>query len=265
MADFPLESTVFLLVGLQVRDIWKNLEVPRGEVLTATAAVLATVILVRFAWVYPATYVARLVPRIRERDPAPPLSVPTVIAWAGMRGVITLAAAFTLPEIVHRDLLIWLAFAVIVATLVVQGLTLAPLARWLRIPGDDPKADALAYAAVHHEAIKAALLRLDEEADGAPPEVVDQLRRAAERRAHAAWEQLGPSEIETEAQAYRRLRREMLATERQVLRQARNDGRIPEHTMQEAERRLDLEESMLGTRSPLRSATPPARPGRRGT
>ena len=246
MAGFLLESTVFLLVGLQMRDIWNSVSVPTSEVMEATAAVVGTVIVVRFAWVYPATYLARLVPRIRERDPAPPLSVPTVVAWAGMRGVITLAAAFTLPGITHRDLLIWLAFAVIVATLVLQGLTLAPLARWLRIPGDDPKADALAYAAVQHDAIQAALARLDEEAGGAPPEVVEQLRQAAERRSHAAWERLGPTEIETDAQAYRRLRHAMVGAERDVFRQARNEGRIPENLMQRAEHRLDLEESMLG-------------------
>ena len=257
MVDFLLESTVFLLVGLQMRDIWDSLDVPRAEVAEATAAVVATVIVVRFLWVYPATYLARLVPRIRERDPAPPWGVPTVVAWAGMRGVITLAAALTLPlrednglPLTHRDLLIWLAFAVIVATLVLQGMTLARLATWLRIPRDDPKADALAYATVTHQAMQAALVRLDEVSDGAPEEIVDQLRAQVERRSHAAWEKLGEKTIETPSDAYRRLRLEMIDAQREVFRQARNDGRLPETLMQKAERQLDLEESLLGPGKP---------------
>lgn len=260
MVQFLLESTVFLLVGLQMRDLLRRLDVPTSEVVTATLAVVGTVVVVRFAWVFPATYLARLVPKIRARDPAPPPRVPTLIAWAGMRGVITLAAAFTLPfedgdgaPIPDRDLLIWLAFAVIVATLVLQGMTLAPLARRLDLRGEDPKADALAYASVQHEAMRAALVRLDEEAGDAPDEVVDQLRSQAERRSHAAWERLGASDVETPAAAYRRLRTAMVEAERDVFRRARDEGRLPEDLMHKAERRLDLEEALL---------TRPSRPAR---
>ena len=130
--------------------------------------VLAVVVLARFAWMYPATYAARLVPRVRNRDPAPPLRVPTLISWAGMRGVVTLAAALALPEhVAHgsypRSLFVWLAFSVIVATLVLQGLTLPWMARRLHIEGDDPREDALAEAGVLQAASRAARERLDAE------------------------------------------------------------------------------------------------------
>ena len=98
MAKFLLEGLVFLLVGLQLRDVLGELRTPVGTVVGITVAVLATLIVARFVWVYPATYLARLVPRVRRtRARAVRRPVPTVIAWAGMRGVVTLAAALALP------------------------------------------------------------------------------------------------------------------------------------------------------------------------
>jgi CPA1 family monovalent cation:H+ antiporter len=252
MVRFLLESAVFLLVGLQLREIVRGLRVDFATVAWATLAVVGVVILARFAWLYPATYLARLVPRVRDRDPSPPLSIPTVIGWAGMRGVVTLAAAFSLPlqlgadvPFPGRDLLVWLAFAVIAVTLLVQGLTLRGVVRALKVPRDNPTQDLLAEAAVQSQASQAALARLDAEADGAPPDVVQRLREHAEKRTNHAWERLGSQERETPAHAYRRLRRSMLEAERDVFREARDAGRIPEEVMAQAQRDLDLEESIL--------------------
>ena len=97
LVTFLLEGVVFLLVGLQLREMVGDLETGLGTTVAVTAAVFGTLIVVRFLWMYPATYLARLVPRIRAREERPPLAVPTVIAWAGMRGVVTLAAALALP------------------------------------------------------------------------------------------------------------------------------------------------------------------------
>jgi CPA1 family monovalent cation:H+ antiporter len=252
IANFLLQGLVFVLVGLQLREIVSDLHTPFGTVVGVTAAVLGTLILARIVWVYPATYLPRvLIRRIRERDPSPPPSVPAVIGWAGMRGVVTLAAALALPLTLGdgrsypRDLFVWIAFAVIVVTLALHGLTLPAVARRLRLPGDDPTKDALAEAAVQQQASRAARERLEENAQGVPADVVDRLRTLAEQRSNKAWERLGGSGRETPSQAYVRLRRVMLDAERQVFRSARDSGRIAEDVLRRAQRDMDLEESML--------------------
>jgi CPA1 family monovalent cation:H+ antiporter len=254
MVNFVLEGAVFVLVGLQLRGALEKLHTPVGTVALATAVVLGTVIVARFAWMYPATYMARLVPRMRERDALPPLRVPTLVAWAGMRGVVTLATALALPPtLAHgagypRDLFVFLAFATIVVTLLLQGTTLPMVARWLRIAPDDPKDDALAEAAVQQAAGRAARQRLEEEIsrNGAvPDDVVERLRNKVDLRSNMAWERLGGRRRETPSEAYSRLRAAMLEAERDVFRLARDEGRIPEEVLRQAQRDMDLEESLL--------------------
>ncbi|WP_320065423.1 Na+/H+ antiporter [Micromonospora sp. RTGN7] len=251
LARFLLEGLVFLLVGLQLREVVRNLDEPFGSLAGITAAVLATVVLARFVWLFPATYLARLVPRVRQRDPAPLAKFPIVIGWAGMRGVVTLAAALALPLTLAdgrpypRQLFIWLAFAVIVVTLVAQGATLPAVARRIKLPPDDPVQDALSAASVQQQASSAARERLDVLAESAPKAVVDRLRRVLAERTNLAWERLGGAERETPSQAYGRLRQEMIDAEREVFRAARDAGRIPEEVLVRAYRDLDLEESLL--------------------
>jgi Na+/H+ antiporter len=251
MMTFVLEGLVFLLVGLQLRQVFADLRTPAGSAVAITTAVLGTVIVARFIWVFPSTYLPRMIPRVRARDPNPPWQVPVVIAWAGMRGVVTLAAALALPLSLGgdrrypRDLFLWLAFAVIIGTLLLQGATLPALAHRLRLPPDDPTEDALAEASVQHRAGRAALERLDGLADGAPPEVVERLRRLVEGRNNSAWERLGADGRETPSQAYVRLRRAMLEAERDVFRLARDEGRLDEDVLKRVQHELDLEESSL--------------------
>ncbi|GAA3334880.1 Na+/H+ antiporter [Amorphoplanes nipponensis] len=252
LITFLLEGVVFLLVGLQIRDLIGRIERDLATTVTVTAAVFATLVLVRFAWMYPATYLARLIPRIRAREERPPPSVPTVIAWAGMRGVVTLAAALTLPfsdEVKNadypRELFVFVAFATIVLTLLIQGTTLPMLSRRLGVREDTTAEDALAEAGVQHAASRAALERLEAAADGAPASVVDRLRALTDSRANNAWERLGSQQQETPSAAYGRLRREMIRAERQVFKIARNEGRISEEVLNRAQRDLDLEESQL--------------------
>ncbi len=115
MVNFVLEGAVFVLVGLQLRLVVDQLHTGVPMVARATVVVVGTVIAIRFVWMYPATYLARLMPGVRGRDAAPPLRVPTVLAWAGMRGVVTLATALALPAtLAHgagypRDLFVFLA------------------------------------------------------------------------------------------------------------------------------------------------------------
>ncbi|GGJ87358.1 Na+/H+ antiporter [Pilimelia anulata] len=250
MVTFLLEGLVFLLVGLHLRDVTAGLDTPPATVAWLTAAVVGTAIAARIVWLYPATYLARLIPRVRERDPAPPPTVPALLSWAGMRGVVTLATAIALPTTLAggaeypRELFVWLAFATIVVTLVVQGTTLPAVARWLRIPPDDASADLLAEAGVQHDASRAAARRLDELAGTAPAGVVARLREQAAHRSNSAWERLGAAG-ETPTRAYARLRLAMLAAEREVFRRARDEGRIAEEVMARAQYDMDLEESLL--------------------
>jgi CPA1 family monovalent cation:H+ antiporter len=247
LVTFLLEGVVFLLVGLQLRELIGSIETDAATTVQVTLAVFLTLVVVRFAYLYPATYLARLVPRIRAREERPPIAVPTVIAWAGMRGVVTLAAALTLPLRADypRELFVFVAFAIIVLTLLVQGTTLPMLARRLGVVQDTTAEDALAEAGVQHAASRAALERLEARAGDAPASVVDRLRALTDSRINVAWERLGNQDQETPSAAYGRLRREMISAERHVFKIARNEGRISEEVLNRAQRELDLEESQL--------------------
>ncbi|MGZ4617425.1 MAG: Na+/H+ antiporter [Frankiaceae bacterium] len=162
MLEFLLQGVVFALIGLQLRDIVTALGgEPVSMIVATSGAVLAAVIVARFVWVFPTTYLPRrLSARVRARDPAPPWQYTFVVAWAGMRGVVSLAAAFALPITVrnntapfpHRDLLIFVSFAVIVGTLVVQGFTLPTVVRRLRLAPPDPVVHQLQEAAAQNAA-----------------------------------------------------------------------------------------------------------------
>jgi CPA1 family monovalent cation:H+ antiporter len=133
---FILESLIFILIGLSLRSVLQRLGGNWHAIailMPAAWAIIATVIVTRFLWILPATYIPRaLIPSLRRRDPYPPLSVPIVMSWAGMRGVVSLAAALALPaEFPGRDFILATTFAVILVTVLVQGATLAPLIRVL--------------------------------------------------------------------------------------------------------------------------------------
>lgn len=132
---FLLESLMFVLIGLSLRGMLIRLGGSEAllELLPSTMAIVAAVIVARFAWIFPTTYIPRaLIPMLRARDPYPPPSVPFIMSWAGIRGVVSLAAALSLPEAFPgRDLILAVTFAVILATVLLQGSTLAPLVRLL--------------------------------------------------------------------------------------------------------------------------------------
>ncbi|MFD0201786.1 MULTISPECIES: Na+/H+ antiporter [Saccharothrix] len=247
--DTMLESFVFALIGLQLNSVVREVDITSALVWGA-AAVLAATILVRFVWMYPAAYLPRLLSkRIREREDAPGWRGVTVLSWAGMRGVVSLAAASALPlDLPGREVIVFCAFVVTVGTLLIQGLTLPYVIRKLAFRGDEERTDALAEAQVQHAAAQAAVRRLDEvigDDHDALEHIVDRLRLLAEHRGNAAWERLGRQEDESPAAAYRRLRRTMLEAERQVFVQARDDGQIDDEVLVRVLRELDLEEAAI--------------------
>src|SRR5918998_977167 len=153
--EFVLTALVFVLIGLQLRGILERLEQYNPWQLASLGAAVSTaLILSRFVWVFPAVWLPRMLSRrLRERDPMPPWSHPTILSWAGMRGVVSLAAALALPaEFPGRNTILFLAFCAILALLVLQGTTLGPLIRRL---GLDEPADEPANPAVTPEAIEA--------------------------------------------------------------------------------------------------------------
>jgi CPA1 family monovalent cation:H+ antiporter len=257
-ADTVLEAFVFALIGLQLPAVVSGVGAV-GPLLIAAAAVIATVVLARVVWVFPATYLPRLLSRrLRTRDPAPQWQVPAVISWAGMRGVVTLAAASAIPRVTDtgaafpgRAEIIFLAFCVTVATLLLHGLTLPWVIGRLGIEGRESFQDALAEADAVHAATQAALERLETASDGVPDSVTARLRKLAEHRSHSVWERLGRPQTELgEAPSviYRRLRLDMLAAERETLVGLRDAGRINDEVLSRTLRDLDLEEAMLSRR-----------------
>ena len=247
--QFLLENTVFLLIGLQARRIITNMsrsELSAGRITGFCLAVLVAVILLRMVWVAFAR--AALFRRNRDDDTElPPWSHTVVIGWAGLRGVVTLAAAFLLPlEIPERDILIFAAMVVTAGTLLLQGLTLPALVRKLKIRGPDTRSDALQAATVMQTAANAALAELDRVAtEDDAPETVAMVRDRINARPDALWEQLGHPDLETPAQQYRRLRILTLGAERDEVLRIRSTGTVDQDVLAEVLRTFDVEESML--------------------
>ncbi len=255
-ADTVLEAFVFALIGLQLPAVVRGVSGDIRPLLVAAAAVIATAVLAKVVWVFPATYLPRLLSsRVSARDPAPRWQVPAVLSWAGMRGVVTLAAASAIPRVTNsgapfpgRSEIIFLAFCVTVATLLLHGLTLPWVIRRLGVEGRESFHDTLAEADAVHAMTLAALERLESASVGAPELVTTRLRKAAEHRSNSVWERLGRPETELgEAPSiiYRRLRLEMLAAERETLISLRDTGRINDDILTRTLHDLDLEEAIL--------------------
>jgi len=261
-----LESVAFLLIGLQLPMVIAQQEGLSARTLAlASAAVLATVVVVRIVWVYLFAYLPRLLSaRIREREPAPTPAQVLIVAWAGMRGVVSLAAAFGVPlttlsgtPFPGRSHVIFLTFVVVLGTLLLHGLTLPWLIERLDVRGNEAHTDAVALAAAQQRAARSAADRLEQvlAEQHAAGESSDVHQRAAEllriwntRRSNSAWEQLGRTDDEIgegPAAAFRRLRLEMLDAERQTFIAERDSGRIDDEVLRTVMRGLDLEEATL--------------------
>jgi len=255
--SFLLNALLFGLVGLQLRPILDSLQGrSTGSLIADGAIVSAAVILTRLVWVFPASYLPRrMSKRIRARDPYPPWQYPALIGWAGLRGAVSLAAALSLPLTIdggdsfpQRSYVIYLAFCVILATLVLQGLTLPAVIRLLRLEDDGLSDKEETKARIH--AAEAALGRLEELAgeDWVRPETAERMRGAYRFRASrfaARFDDEDDGEIEERSQSYQRLRRELLDAERNAVLELRRQGRINDTVMNRVQRDLDLEDARL--------------------
>ena len=246
--QFLLENVVFLLIGLQLRRILSEVadsELSAGAIAGICAYVLAATIVTRMVWMFVAGFVRRMLSRVADL----PWAYSTVLGWAGMRGVVTLAAAFVLPtDTPERGVLVLAAFVVVAGTLLVQGTTLRRLVRGLELPAPDPGEDALQAAALLHDMTRAGLERLQQvRTESDPEDVIARLKDKQVYRSDSAWERLGAGSSldETPSAAYRRLRREMLDAERDVLLAARDRASVDDEVLRNVLETLDIEESML--------------------
>ncbi|HYX77098.1 MAG TPA: Na+/H+ antiporter, partial [Gaiellaceae bacterium] len=251
-----LNGLLFALVGLQLPSVLDGVDGRgRAQVIGYAALISAVVIGARIFWVA-GTYALALISRwFRMEDPAPSWQAKAVIAWSGMRGAVSLAAALAIPLHVEgggpfpaRNLIIFITFGVIFSTLVLQGLTLTPLIRAVDL--DDGGVDAREEAKARIQAARAAIERLDQ-LEGEPWVREDTAERMRglyafrEQRFGSRFDPDGDGSLEERSQNYQRLRRELLDAERDAVTQMRREGRIGDDVMRRVVRDLDLEDARL--------------------
>ncbi len=256
---FLLNGFLFLLVGLQLRSILQSHTGISIKVQVISALLISlTCVIVRIAWVFASVYIPHALSRkLRQREPAPSWRSIMIVAWTGIRGGLSLAAALAIPLTLgngapfpHRDMMIFLTYCVILVTLVLQGLTLPILIRVLKVKSDRSREEEENNARL--QGTRAALSRLDILSDEswAPAEVSEHLRehylaklRLLEGRVH------GSSNItsETNRSAYSKLHEELLAAEHRAIVLMRDEGEIEDDVLHTIERDLDLQRVQLGT------------------
>jgi CPA1 family monovalent cation:H+ antiporter len=268
--DLLLEAVVFALIGLQLRYVVSAVqesERSNGSLLAAAVVVLAVTIVVRFVFVFGLELVRRSPRPTRDgiaRPERPPWTYQVVISWTGMRGVVTLAAAAALPVEVEgepfadRGAVQFLAYAVTIGTLLLQGLSLPRLIRRLGVRDDDqPRRDAEEELHIQEKATEAALARLDEIVAGLVPRIGEDRAREWDERIRrplvartATMNQAIRAEEEDvaergrrRAQTFRRVRQQVIEVQRQVLMEERDKGHVDEEVVRAVLQELDHEEA----------------------
>jgi monovalent cation/hydrogen antiporter len=258
MVTFILNGILFMLIGLQLPQVIHTL--PQGSAMSVAKLailILLAIVLVRFVWLFVATYLPRLLSRtFRRKNPAP-WQQTALIAWTGMRGADSLAAALAIPFVLAngapfpgRDLILLLTFCVIFGTLVLQGLTLKPLVGWLKIVDDHvpEKEERLARL----KANEAALGRIEEmgSSSQARPETVERLRLEYADRIRQLSKDTSHegSAHRLYSRDFEELARQALETERDTVIALRNDEAINDEVLRRIQRDIDLAEARLQRR-----------------
>jgi monovalent cation/hydrogen antiporter len=246
---FVLNILAFIFIGLQIRPILQTLEpAARGRYFAVAGAVLLTVIVVRVAWHMSFNAVIRWRDRRLGFHPPRPMLRPTVasgliISWAGMRGIVTLAAALALPAAFpFRDLIVLTAFSVVVGTLVLQGLTLKPLLRALDLQDGDPVGREL--GAARERALRAGLASF--EADRSP--VAEAIRQ--EFTAHLGSADGDPESGIASRSAHSEIHRGAVQAARQAVLAMRANDEIGDNAFHQMEEELDWLEMAGGGKEP---------------
>ena len=256
--EFLFNAALFLLVGAQLPRILNELDGGRARLAGQALLVAVVVVVLRVAWVFVLTYGPRVFPPVRAREVTPWQNL-LVVSWNGMRGAVSLAAALALPLTVaagtdfpDRDVIIFLTFGVIFFTLIVQSLTLPAMVRRLRVRFDNEDEQEEYQARV--DAARAALQRLDELAaeEWVREDTAERVRGQLQFRAHRFEARLQRDGAEPDAGVedrsadYRRLMRELIGAQRELLIGLRDRRQISDEVRRRVERDLDLEELRLG-------------------
>jgi CPA1 family monovalent cation:H+ antiporter len=244
---FALNILAFIFIGLQIRPIVESLEAAdRGRYLVVAGAVLLTVIVVRLVWHMSFNGVIRWRHRRFGFRPPRPMLRPSVgsgltISWAGMRGIVSLAAALALPSAFpFRDLIVLTAFSVVLGTLAIQGLTLEPLLRALDLHDDDPVGREVRAARERALGAGLASLARDESA------IADAVRE--EFTAHLAAERATGDAGDPTRSAHSELHREALRAAREAVLAMRASDEIGDDAFHQIEEELDWLEMAAGTK-----------------
>ncbi len=257
LVSWCVEALTFLICGLQTREIVAHLTSEGWPALIEAGVVVSVVVIVvRFAWVFPVTYLPRwLWPPLRKREPAPSWRPPFLVGFAGLRGAVSLAAALSIPLIAHgapfphRDLILFATICVIAATLIGQGAALGPLTKWLdlgRVALREAAADARAETLARAGALDAVLERLDalERDPHARPSAVSALRKLHGERRAKFLADLAPDPSAGEADVAE-LRLDLIGVERGAIDAAYEKLLITDESRRRLEREFDLEEASV--------------------
>ncbi|MEA2780461.1 MAG: monovalent cation/hydrogen antiporter [Rhodospirillaceae bacterium] len=257
---YLIEGLVFLITGLQARTLVARIgQYPISELAISAVVVSAVVIMARFVWVYPAIYLPRwLFPAIKRKDPSPPWQWPFVLAFTGVRGIVSLSAALAIPfatatgqPFPHRDLILFLTFSVILVTLVGQGLMLPGVIRALGLANAGRRerhADRAEEYKARRQAIEAAIEQLDQLAaeHGASEDVVQSLRahhrdrlRQIENKSHGDDGHRKLTDLRHE------LDLRLISAERDRINELFRIGKLKDEARRRIERDLDLREAHL--------------------
>jgi CPA1 family monovalent cation:H+ antiporter len=259
MVEFLLNGFVFILIGLQLPEVLGALSshaIPFPRLAWYACLISLAVILIRILWVFPATYLPRLIfKKLCRHDHFPKWQHVAVISWTGMRGVVSLAAALALPLTTRdgqafpgRDLILFLTFVVILVTLVVQGLSLPPLIRWLGIKDDGSMEKEERTARLKANQAALAQLKTIEERDPAKADALQRLRVEYEDhilQVEGAEPQSAGTPLRRFSSEYERLSRVALLQERQTILELRNESVINDEVLRRIQRDIDLAEARL--------------------
>jgi monovalent cation/hydrogen antiporter len=259
---YVLEGMVFLITGLQARTVISRIsDYPLSALAISVAVITASVIVARFVWVFPATYLPRWIfPAIRRKDPSPPWQWVFLLSFTGIRGIVSLAAALAIPLFVvtgepfpHRDLILFLTFAVILITLVGQGLMLPWVIERLGLFQAGRKEREINRAAelqARSEAVRAARRRLEQLAieQDLAPYVVHAIRTQHEDRLKHVDEN-GQDFVGGHGQLHDQIEHLLIEAERTRVNELFRSGKLTDEARRRIERELDLREAHLANQS----------------
>ena len=254
---YLLEGLVFLVTGLQIRTLLDRSDIfPLSEPILAIVLTVIVIVAARFIWIYPAAYLPRwLSAKVARRDPIPPWQWLFFLAFVGVRGVVSLAAALAIPLTIgsgapfpDRDLILFVTFGIIVITLVGQGLLLPRIVGWLglsRHAADERDREQKAELAARTDALKLAQMQLERLAANKQiaPEALAVLRARHDDRFGRLPNP--NSDRSDPVAAAANVRSDLIALERQYIYGLLREGRITDEARRRMERELDLEEAVI--------------------